>query len=80
MNKLFTCFVALIVLFIQVSVLFSDVRMPAVIGNDMVLQREIPIQVWGWADPGESVTVQLKNSKATAKANKQGTWRESCFC
>ena len=75
MNKLSTWYVALILLLFQVGILFSDVRMPAVISNNMVLQQGIPIQIWGWADPGESVTVHLENSKATAKTNKHGKWR-----
>ncbi len=49
--------------------------MPAVIGSNMVLQQELPIQIWGWADPGESVAVQIENGRATARADKHGKWR-----
>ena len=36
----------------------ADVRMPALFGSHMVLQQEIKIPVWGWADAGEAITVQ----------------------
>ncbi len=32
------------------------VRLPRVIGSDMVLQRDVPVPIWGWAEPGKSVT------------------------
>ncbi|MCE9608992.1 MAG: sialate O-acetylesterase [Chthoniobacter sp.] len=50
------------------------VRLPRVIGSDMVLQREVEVPVWGWAAPGESVTCELGQAKVTAVANAQGEW------
>jgi len=35
----------------------ADVKLPAVFGDQMVLQRETNAPVWGWADPGEQVGV-----------------------
>ena len=52
----------------------AAVRLPRVIGSDMVLQRDVPVPVWGWAEPGESVTCELGQAKATAVANAQGEW------
>lgn len=40
-----------------------------------VLQRDRPIQVWGDAKPGESVTITLGDAKASAKAGKDGRWQ-----
>ncbi len=53
----------------------ADVRLPRVLSDHMVLQREMPIPIWGWAVPGESVTVSLAEAKATTKANAAGQWR-----
>jgi len=53
----------------------ADVKLPKVIGSHMVLQRERPLPVWGWADPGEEVTVKLDEASATAKADAQGDWK-----
>jgi sialate O-acetylesterase len=52
----------------------ADVRLPAIIGNNMVLQAEKPLPIWGWAQPGEDVTVTLRDATATAKADAQGNW------
>ena len=35
----------------------ADVTMPKIFGDHMVLQRDGKVAVWGWADPGETVTV-----------------------
>jgi sialate O-acetylesterase len=40
----------------------------------MVLQRNKPINIWGWADAGEKVTVQFNKQSASAKADKNGKW------
>ena len=50
------------------------VRLPRVLASDMVLQRDLPIQIWGWADPGEKVTCELGKEKATATATAAGQW------
>src|SRR5438270_12728289 len=55
----------------------ADVRLPAIIGDNMVLQADKPLAIWGWAEPGEDVTVTLGADKATAKADDKGNWRTS---
>jgi len=52
----------------------ADVRLPAVIGDGMVLQQQKPVSIWGWADPGEAVTVELAGNKAAATADDSGRW------
>jgi sialate O-acetylesterase len=54
---------------------FADVSLPAVFSNNMVLQRDIKIPVWGWASPGEKVTVVLGKKQAKVKADSDGYWR-----
>ncbi|SFE80420.1 sialate O-acetylesterase [Chitinophaga sp. CF118] len=53
---------------------YADVRLPALVGSNMVLQRNKPLHIWGWADKGEKVTITFLNStyKATTAAN--GKW------
>ena len=53
----------------------ADIRLPAVVGDHMVLQRDLPLPIWGWADPGEAVTVTLGDAKASATADAEGKWR-----
>lgn len=52
----------------------AEVRLPKVFGDHMVLQRQLPIQVWGWADPEEAVTVTLAKQTASTKADAEGRW------
>jgi sialate O-acetylesterase len=40
----------------------------------MVLQREKPVAVWGWADVGEAVTVAFADQSKTATADAEGKW------
>lgn len=60
----------------------AEVRLPALFSDHMVLQRERPCPVWGWADPGETVTVTVKMSKpdqadatVSTVADEAGQWR-----
>jgi sialate O-acetylesterase len=52
----------------------ADVKLPAVFSDHMVVQRDKPIAVWGWADDGEKVTVQLAGQEASTEA-KAGKWQ-----
>ena len=52
----------------------AAVRLPRVFGDHMVLQRDRMIPVWGWAEPGEHVTVSLCSSSASARTNGEGRW------
>ena len=36
----------------------ADVKLPAIVGDSMVLQQQAEVNVWGWADPGEEVSVR----------------------
>ena len=54
---------------------FADVKLPAVLDSHMVLQRDLPVPIWGWAEPEESVTVTLGEGSATTKADEKGNWR-----
>jgi sialate O-acetylesterase len=52
----------------------AAVRLPAVIGENMVLQCDRPVPLWGWATPGRQVTVAIGERKAAAAANDRGEW------
>jgi len=53
----------------------AEVKLPAIFGDHMVLQRDQANPVWGWADPGEEVTVKIADQAKTAKAGDDGAWR-----
>jgi sialate O-acetylesterase len=52
----------------------ADVKLPQIFSDHMVLQRNKPIHVWGWAASGEAVKVTLGTASQNTKANKQGKW------
>ncbi|MDQ6903101.1 MAG: sialate O-acetylesterase [Bacteroidota bacterium] len=49
----------------------AEVRLPAIIGNHMVLQQKSDVKLWGWCDPGEKIKVNL--SSDTTNYNAIGT-------
>jgi len=54
----------------------ADVRLPAIVGDHMILQQQTGAPVWGWADPGETVTVEGNwGEKATATTADNGKWK-----
>ena len=54
----------------------AKVRLPHLIGDNMVLQQQTDARLWGWAAPGRTVTVTTSwsDQKVTAKAGKDGRW------
>ena len=52
----------------------ADVRLPRIFTDNMIFQRDLPVRVWGWADPGEAVSVTLAGKNATTKAGENGQW------
>ncbi len=62
----------LFILFFLSANLYADVKMPSFFGDNMVLQRDIPLNIWGWADKGEKVTVSFAGQEKTAIAVDDG--------
>src|SRR6266704_2395206 len=58
----------------ETSLALANVRLPALIGDNMVLQRDAKINLWGWAAPGEVVRIAFRGVTATAKADRDGRW------
>jgi sialate O-acetylesterase len=55
--------------------LAAAVKLPAVIGDHMVVQQDKPVAVWGWASKGEAVTVRFNGQEKRAVADAAGKWR-----
>jgi len=53
----------------------AEVTLPLFFNNNMVLQQGITIPVWGWAKPGEKVTVTLDKNVVSTRTAKTGKWR-----
>jgi sialate O-acetylesterase len=52
----------------------ADLRLPKVISDHAVLQRDLPLVVWGWAEPGEKVKVALGRQTRSTAADTSGAW------
>ena len=68
---------ALLLLALLPLPLTADIRLPAVIGDNMVLQQQSEAQFWGKAAPGKKVTIRPSWSTQgiTANVGKDGRWR-----
>ncbi|HWH71169.1 MAG TPA: sialate O-acetylesterase [Candidatus Sulfotelmatobacter sp.] len=53
----------------------AEVWLPKVFSSHMVLQRDKPVVIWGWAQPNETVTVQLGSETRPAKVSERGEWK-----
>jgi sialate O-acetylesterase len=56
------------------AVAFADVRLPALLSDHMVVQRDRPIHIWGWAEPGERIRVVFGDTGLDAIADSGGRW------
>lgn len=53
----------------------AELRLPAVFGDNMVLQCDQPLPIWGLANPGEEITVCIAGQTLTAKTDANGRWK-----
>src|SRR5580700_6905562 len=78
--RLKSCLQLLVVSFALVGTLnaaSAAVKLPALFTDNMVLQQGQAIPIWGWADKGEDVTINLGDQNVTAKAGDDGRWKAS---
>lgn len=52
----------------------AEVRLPSVLSDGVVLQRDLPVKIWGKATPGENVEVALCGNKGATVAAEDSTW------
>lgn len=52
----------------------AAVRLPALISDHMVLQRDRSVKIWGWANPGENVAVTLGDQRKETVTSDEGKW------
>ena len=53
---------------------WADVRLPRLVGDHMVLQRDSKVAIWGRADPGEAIRIDFHGKHVTTKADQAGNW------
>jgi sialate O-acetylesterase len=53
----------------------AQIKLPAIFSDNMVLQRNAKIPIWGMAKPGQQITVKLQQQSKTTTADRDGKWR-----
>jgi len=61
-------------LLVFVSRIEAKVSLPKFFSDNMVLQRDMPLKIWGYAAKGETVIVSFNNQEKTVRADKSGKW------
>jgi len=67
--------VAVVIHLFFVLICHADVRLPSIISDHMVLQEKQDASVWGWADPGEVIKVNVAGQERSTKAFADGHWK-----
>ncbi|MBH1959814.1 MAG: hypothetical protein I8H68_06865 [Flavobacteriia bacterium] len=67
--------IIILLFFFVVKLSTAAVSVPHFFSDNMVLQRDAKIPVWGFAEPNEKVTVAFKNQIKTAVADASGNWK-----
>jgi len=55
--------------------LTAQIRLPRLVSNGMVLQRDQVVRLWGWASPNEEVKLTFKGKTYSTKATQAGSWQ-----
>lgn len=53
----------------------AQLRLPKLISDGMVLQRDARLNIWGWASPGEKITVRFQNKTYKTITDTDGKWQ-----
>lgn len=68
------CALAGVLLFFFVDLSFAQVRLPRLVSDGMVIQRGTKVRIWGWAAPGEKVTVRFAGETLRATTDDSRHW------
>lgn len=72
-RKLFPV-IGLLVALALASLAHAAPRLPSIFADNMVLQRDMPVPVWGWADAAEKISVKVAGQSKTTTTDAQGNW------
>lgn len=53
----------------------AAITLPRLVRDSMVLQREAPVKIWGWATPGEKVSIQFNGRQLNTRTAADGKWQ-----
>lgn len=72
-KKYDTFFLVIFCLLISQSIR-AEIKLPGYFTDNIMLQRDMPIKIWGWGNRYETVTVSIHDQKVNTRCKKDGTW------
>lgn len=75
MRPLLLCIFSGVITASSVPVTQAEVRLPAIFSDHAVLKKTSSVPIWGWADPGEEISVSLGNASAKTTTGVDGKWK-----
>ena len=74
-NGMMRRFIVVVALLFVAGPVCAEIALPSVIGDHMVLQQGKKAPIWGWASPGEAVTVTMGGKSLSTEACAKGRWK-----
>jgi sialate O-acetylesterase len=74
-NRLIHWLVTCLILLLLYEGVWANVKLPVLISDGMVLQRDTKINLWGWASPGEKITIRFNDKTFNAVTGRDGNWK-----
>jgi sialate O-acetylesterase len=59
---------------IEVNILLAQVRLPSLVCDSMVVQRDAKLKVWGWAAKGENIKISFRGKNFKTQTDSDGKW------
>ncbi|MGV3764741.1 MAG: sialate O-acetylesterase [Chitinophagaceae bacterium] len=53
---------------------YAQIKLPALVRDSMILQRDKTVKIWGWATPDEKISLRFNGKQYRSKADAQGNW------
>lgn len=73
-NKKIILVVSIVGVFISISSISAKIQLPKIFTNNMVLQRDIPVKIWGLGDVGEEIKIVFLGKEYNSITNDSGEW------
>jgi len=73
-RKYFTGILFLLLTTFVISDAYGEVRLPNLFTDNMIIQRNTEIPVWGYSDPNEKINIEFKDKNYTTVADHNGYW------
>jgi sialate O-acetylesterase len=75
MKKLSRVLITCLILFMLPVLVQANVKLPVLLSDGMVLQRDTKLIIWGWASPGEKVQVKFNKKTVSTVTCSEGSWK-----